>query len=104
MSIKAEYLVKISTACSEIIGRIRLFLLFFSLKYKNKQTIPRNYCTEHHHICTRYSHIYSASKLPIDVPMEWRRDKENLFANNSDFATLIGCHDNVPNECNLFTE
>ena len=91
MSIKAQYMVKIGRACSEVTGRICPCLQFLSQKYKNKQTFPRSYSTDHHHICIRCSHIQCASKLSIIIQifqpvLEWQRDKENFSVKKCQFS------------------
>jgi len=58
--------------------------VIFHRSNKNKQMFLWSYSTAHHRICTRYSHIQCASKLPIGIPIfqyvsEWQHDKEFFF-------------------------
>jgi len=102
MSMKAEYIVKIGQALSEIMGRICPCLQFFSQKLQNNQTFLRSYSTNHHRIRTQCSHIQCASKLPIGISIfqsvsQQHHDKENFSTKNADFRhSLIGCCGNVP--------
>jgi len=98
ISIKAKYLAKIGRACSEIIGRICLSLPFFCKSTK---------------ICKRFSGVTIITEFVYDVATFnallmcllafWYSNvfgiaapQRKLFHEKADFATLIGCHRNVP--------
>jgi len=103
MSTKAEYFVKISGTCVEIIGQICPFLPFFHQSTKMSKgfsgVTTRN--------LTKFVHDVATSNALLNCPFAFRYS--NQFQNCSAtmiffffwggkrcFATLTGCHGNVP--------
>ena len=99
MSIKAEYVVEIGRALSEIIGQICPFLQFFHKSTKISKRfsgVTQPITVFAHNVATFNALLSCPSPFRYSNPF-WNGSATKKFSTkNADFPTFGGCHGNVP--------